>query len=92
VDPSGLRLDFRFDVPPVQPGSYAFVLFSAFRGRRRGFLIDDTRPGQLLRVLPSTAPSDTGDGAGATWWIVGGIGAIGLAISGVLLFRRRRTA
>jgi hypothetical protein len=92
ADPPGLKADLRFTVPAAQPGRYAFVLFAALRGGPKGgYLIADTRPGQILRILPTAASSDSGDdGDDAIWWIVGGIAAIGLALAAVLLLRRRR--
>jgi hypothetical protein len=93
ADPPGSKSDLRFDVPEIGAGRYALVIFCA--GCAQGpsaSLIADTRSGQLLRILPRHAPSDSGDGGGATWWIVGGIAAIGLALAGVLLLRRRRPA
>jgi hypothetical protein len=93
ADPVGSKSDLRFGVPELAPGRYAFVVFcaSCVRGPR-GSLLADTRPGQLLRILPSETSSDSGGGGDATWWVVGGIAAIGLVIGGVLLLRRRRAA
>ncbi len=89
-----MKTHLRFDVPAIQPGRYAFVLFAALRGRhQRGFLIADTEgPRQLLQILPSEAPSDSDDGDDVTWWVVGGIAAIVLGTGAVLLLRRRRAA
>jgi hypothetical protein len=93
ADRVGSKSDLRFGVPELVPGGYAFVIFcaSCVRGPR-GSLLDDTRPGQLLRILPSEASSDSSAGGDTNWWFVGGIAAIGLAIGGVLLLRRRRAA
>lgn len=88
--PRGSISELRFAVPEIQPGRYAFVIFSARPGRRPGgSLIGDTLPGKLLRILPSEAPvRSAGGGAEATLWAVGA-GAVALLLAAGLLLRRQ---
>jgi hypothetical protein len=87
------KSDLNFAVPRIAAGRYAFVIFcEGCVSGPQGGLIADTRPGQLLQVVPGEASSGSGGGGDATWWVLGGIGAIGLALAAVLLLRRRRAA
>jgi hypothetical protein len=90
--PAGSKSHLRFAIPEIEPGRYAFVIFSAWRGRAPGGgLVIDTQPGKLLRVLPSEVPAHpAGGGVEATSWIVAGAGTIALLLAAALQFRRRR--
>jgi hypothetical protein len=83
ADPPGWKSDLRFAVPELVPGRYAFVIFTAWRGRAPGGgLIADTRPWQLLRILPSDAPVHSArGGAESTLWIVAGAATIALLLA-----------
>jgi hypothetical protein len=93
ADPPGSESQLRFQVPNVQPGRYAFVIFVPGRGRdARGTLIAQTTR-NLLRVQPREAagrPSE--NGSAPTVRVAAATGIVALVIAAVLLMRRRRTA
>jgi hypothetical protein len=93
AEPQGSESQLRFRTPNVQPGRYAFVIFSPERGRgARGVLIADTT-GKLLRVQPSVASADSGgNGGGAPLRVAAFSGIVALTIAAVALLMRRRAA
>lgn len=81
-----------FQVPPVRPGRYKYVIYcDACYDGPRGSLIDDRTAAGRLRVLPTGAGADHG-GGGSGPWIGGGIAAAILLLTLGFLLRRNMAA
>jgi hypothetical protein len=93
ADPPGSESHLRFQVPDVQPGRYAFVIFVPGRGRAaRGMLIAQTTR-NLLRVKPREPAARRAENGGApTVRVAAATGIVALVIGAVLLMRRRGAA
>lgn len=93
ADPPGSESRIRFQVPNVQPGRYAFVIFVPGHSRAaRGMLIAETTR-KLLRVQPHEAAVRDGDDGGEPSLRVAAVtGIVALVFAAFLLVRRRGTA